>query len=193
MAWAIRLRDGEACDPTTPFLSPDLVIVEADGATVGFDYVLAGTDETRNRGGFSAKRGLHTAVAIQLFSDRRWIEGQDILDERDPDRRGWWGDSVDLQPGEDEIGSWLWTLRRSDLTPETLAKAREYALLALQPLVDQGAVVRFEVECQGLRGTPIDPTAGVLVIKVDGYGRDGSKIYATRFEALWKQIEAMRR
>lgn len=192
MAWAIRLRDGEACDPTTPFLSPDLVIVDADGASVSFDYVLAGADETRNRGGFSAKRGLHTAVAIQLFSDRRWIEGLEVLDPRDPDRRGWWGDSVDLQPGEGEIGSWLWTLRRSDLTPETVARAREFSLMALQPIIDQGAVARFDVVCQGLRGTPIDPTAGVLVIQIDGYGRDGSKVYATRFEALWDQIEAMR-
>lgn len=194
MAWAIRLRDDEACAPT-PYLSPDLLIVNAIGPELSFDMALAEPDERSNRGGLTAKRGLHTAVVIQIFSDRRLEDGMLPLDPLDPDPRGWWGDTVDLrrERGEVEIGSHLWTLRRAILTGETIAIAKEIVEVALQPIVDQGAVARFDVFCEGLNGGAVDQTSSILAIKVDGFGQDGSRRYSQRFEVLWEQVENLRR
>ena len=190
MAWSVRLAADEACDPVTPFLSPDLLLTENLGPQLAFDYGPAEPDETHNRQGLTAKRGLHTAVILQLFSDRRLPEEVAPLDELDPDPRGWWGDSVDRQPGEDEIGSLLWTLRRAPLTDDTARRAEDYAQQALAVIIRQGAVVRFDVVCEPQHQAT---GTGLLAIKVDGYGEDGTRRYATRFQVLWDQIETLSR
>ncbi len=193
MAWSVRLAADEACDPVTPFLTPDLLLKVNIGPQLAFDYGLAEPDETHNRGGLTAKRGLHTAIILQLFCDRRLPEDVEPLDELDPDPRGWWGDSVDRQPEEDDIGSLLWTLRRAPLNENTVRRAEDYARQALAIIIKQGAVARFDVVCEGQHRPDIDPTAGLLAIKIDGYGEDGTKRYATRFEVLWDQIDTLRR
>lgn len=192
MTWQIRLRESEACEPT-PFLSPDILLVDNIGPELRFDFGLAEPDEVRNRMGLTAKRGLHTAIVIQLFSDRRLREDQAPLDDLDPDPRGWWGDSVDMRRdlGEDDLGSWLWTLRRSELTPETIAKAIEYSHLALDPIKRQGAVARFDVRAEGIRLPLVDPTASALALAIDGFSRGGAQRYASRFEVLWDQVAAL--
>lgn len=193
MTWSVRLAADEACDPVAPFLSPDLLLVQNIGPELHFDMALAAPDEVSNRNGLTAKRGLHTAVVIQLFSDRRLPEGVAALDDLDPDPRGWWGDSVDRQDDEDEIGSLLWTLRRAPLDNDTVLRAIDYAQQALAVIVRQGAVARFTVAAEGQYRPKIDPTAGLLALKVDGYSADGTKRYATRFEVLWDQIDTLRR
>ena len=194
MTWQIRLRENEACE-AMPFLSPDILLVQNIGPELHFDYGLAEPDEVRNRMGLTAKRGLHTAIIIQLFSDRRLREDQDPLDELDPDPRGWGGDSVDVRRdlGEDDLGSWLWTLRRAPLTTETLARAVEYTHLALDPIKRQGAVARFDVRAEGIRLPLVDPTASALALGIDGFSRDGARRYTSRFEVLWDQVAALAR
>lgn len=193
MSWSIRLAADEGCEAEVPFLSPDLVITQAIGPAIHFDHLLAEPVEVGNRGGFSARRGLHTAVVIQLFSDRRLPDGVSPLDELDPDPRGWWGDTIDRQDGEDDIGSLLWTLRRAPLNKDTTDRAEDYCREALQCLVDQGAVARFDVACEGQRGPNIDQTAGLLAIAIDGFAQDGSRVYSQKFQVLWDQIDALRR
>lgn len=195
MGWKIRIRQDEACEDPAPFLTPDLVMTQNIGPALAFDYALAEPDEANNRMGLTAKRGLHTAVILQLFCDRRLRADMAPLDDLDPDPRGWWGDTVDLREdmGERQIGSHLWTLRRAPLVDETLRRAEEYCREALQPLIDQGAVARFDVVCEGQFGGAVDPTSGLLAIKIDGYSREGSRQYAQHFEVLWDQVATLAR
>jgi len=193
MAWRIRLRGAEGCEEQ-PFLSPDLVVVATEtGARL--DFARAEADEVRNTGGLRSKEGLHTAILIQLFSDARAAE-QDVLpDDLDPNRRGWWGDSV--APAEEQsghvLGSRLWTLSRATLDDNTAVLANDIVRTALQPIVDQGAVARFDVETSSNYQSPAGNGTGILAIGIRGYGRDGALSYDQRFEVLWEQIKNMRR
>jgi phage gp46-like protein len=73
--------------------------------------------------------GLNTAIIISLFTDRR-ANPDDRLPDASANRRGWWGDAAATTPGA-LIGSRLWLLERSKITPETLRLAQEYAEEAL--------------------------------------------------------------
>ena len=90
---------------------------------------------------------LRRSVTISLYTWRR-AGPDDVLD--DPDRKGWWGDSVPSVAG-DKIGSRLWLLRRRKLVPDTLKDAKAYAEEALAWLIDDQVVtaVTVTVERQG--------------------------------------------
>lgn len=96
------------------------------------DYVLAGADLQKGD-------DLMTAVLISLFSDRT-AAAADVLPDDSTDRRGWWGDAGEAYP----IGSRLWLLDRSMLTNQVALAARQYALEALQWMVDDGVVAEFD-------------------------------------------------
>jgi len=85
--------------------------------------------------------GLQTAVMLSLFLDRQAEEG-DQLPAGEADRRGWWADGVPVLEG-DKIGSRLWLLARAKDSATTAARAREYALEALQWLVDDKVAERI--------------------------------------------------
>jgi len=87
--------------------------------------------------------GLETAVILSLFTDRR-ATSADVLPEGQSDRRGWWGDDMPLV-ADDRIGSRLWLLGREKQLATVLVRAREYALEALQWLLDDGIAERVEV------------------------------------------------
>lgn len=82
--------------------------------------------------------GLRTAVIISLFSDRR-AEADDEIPDGSDDRRGWWSDV---------LGSRLWLLARAKEMPNTLARARAYAIEALQWLIDDGVATAVEVTAE---------------------------------------------
>ena len=195
MSWRIRLRSNEACEDQ-PFLTPGLVLKVGDASEVYFDFTVATPQERRNAGGLQARNALQTAIVIQLFSDARALDDDLLPDDLDPDRRGWWGDGIARieEQGLYNVGSRLWTLRRSILNKETADKAHDMVLEALQPIVDQGAVARFEIDTW----TSYDkfgwshPETGFLVIKVRAYGRDGALSYNEQFEVLWDQVRANR-
>lgn len=190
MGWKIRLRSGEGCNETQPFLSPDIVIQNFDAGRPWFDHELAYPEETQNKLGLASRQALHTAIVIQLFTDRRIRPEMDHLDPFNPDPRGWWGDTVDVREdiGEQELGSHLWTLRRSILTNEVVALAADYTHEALQPIADQGAVAEFsvETEAQSLR-TGQGLASSILAIGINGYSQRGTKIYEQHFDALWRE------
>lgn len=180
----VRIRENEACRPDQ-FLLWDSVWVQRLDASGGYcDWVLATDgDPAEARGGLRSSAALNTAVLISLFTDRR-LPPDMASPYGDDDPRGWWGDSIkfDDEP-EQPMGSLLWTLTRGTLGDDTARLAVDYCLDALQPIVDQGAVSRFDVTA-----TP-DVARGWLVIGVKGYSQAGDARFDQRFEVLWQQAQ----
>lgn len=99
--------------------------------TPAIDLALIGYD-------LAKEDGLRTAVIVSLFSDRR-AEADDEIPDGSDDRRGWWFGT---------IGSRLWLLARAKEMPDTLARARAYAIEALQWLIDDGVATAVEVTAE---------------------------------------------
>ena len=106
---------------------------------------------------------LTNSIIISLFTDLR-VEGE----------RGWWGDS--FNDGY-QTGSKLWTLSRSKQLSEVLDDAQLYATQALQWLVDDGVVQRYQV-------TASNPKPSVLLLDILVVLPDGSTEQRT-FSANW--------
>lgn len=124
--------------------------------------------------GMDSAQPLVRAVIVSLFTWRRANPDDDLPADL---RMGWWGDSFPTIPN-DRIGSRLWLLSRSTLTPETVAKAKEYAQEALQWLIDDGVAARVDVqtERQGL---------STLAIGCRIYKSDGTVPLDVRFTDVW--------
>lgn len=90
-------------------------------------------------GDFAVDSGLHTAVIVSLFTDRQSLPGDIIPDGLGP--RGWW--ATPYLPFQ--IGSRLWLLKRSVLTRPVLNAAQDYAMEALQWMVDNGVAGSISV------------------------------------------------
>lgn len=179
----VIIRAGEGCDAFEPFLLWDAVWNPAAGFA---DWAMAGPDETQNRGGLSAKRGLFTAVVLCMFSDKRMpVDHPLAYLVDDGDMRGWWGDAVDVRAdlGEEPLGSLLWALERAPLTDDIVRWARQLAIEALSPLTKQRAVSRIDVQ------TTANKPNSRLELTVQLYGRDGEKTFDTNFDLLWRQIQ----
>jgi len=162
-------------DTEEPYRAPDL----GWGGVVG-DLILNPLTHPDAPGDFRSEQGLATQVLICLMTDRR-VEQSELRDG--DENRGWFGDSFDVMDGETPIGSRLWLLRRSALYPGIEIKAEDYAREALQPLIDQGAAARVDVTA-----TPGDKR---LDLSVALYGQNGSRIYSSQFELLWRQIDGV--
>lgn len=108
-----------------------------DAETQHCDYVVANGD-------FVSGSDVETAVLISIFTDRL-AEVNDALPDapsgQPGDRRGWWADDPEYP-----IGSRLWLLKRAKGPLDVAAKAKEYATEALQWMIDDGVVARFDVE-----------------------------------------------
>lgn len=88
--------------------------------------------------------GLKTAVMLSLFTDRRALDA-DTLPGNSTDRRGFWGDALPVVPN-DQIGSRLWLLARAKQTQDVLARAKAYALEALQWMLDDSVASAIDVQ-----------------------------------------------
>ena len=119
---------------------------------------------------------METAVVISLFTDRRAKAGDPIPDGV-LNRRGWWGDSFPDVAG-DQIGSRLWMLAREKQLPSVLARAREYALEALQWLIDDGIARAVNVTAEVVR-------SGVLGLSIE-IVRSDKPVAQYRFDSFWK-------
>lgn len=137
-------------------------------------------------GGLVARNPIRTAVLLLLFTDAQ-AETHDLTFEQHGDRRGWPGDGfdVDVASGEAPLGSRLWLFRRSVINAGTLRAIEDEASRALQPLITQGLVVRIDVAGES------DPAFNTIRLAVNLYGRDGAKIYAARFDPLWKRADGL--
>lgn len=172
----ISIRSTEGENDTQPMLLWDLQW-NADAGVL--DWVLAGTTDRTNLLGLQALRALDTAILIQLATNKR--APPYVTLPSGSDRKGWWGDTVDIGADETDIGSWFWLLYRSPLTDATIQLAQSYAYDCLQPLIAQGAVARFDVV------TTADKVKGFLMVDISGYSQSGQLVYSQKFNRLWQQ------
>lgn len=160
------------------------VVTDLPVVAVSFEWLLTpvGTFDTTNE--------LATAVTVALGTDRL-ADPDDILPGFDEtDRRGWWGD-LDAEFLYDgwPIGSRLWLLARHKITGSaarqgsSVARAREYVLEALQPLVDRKICTSVDVTASRVGTDRID-------VEVILY-RGPEPALALRYSSLWDEIEAL--
>ena len=117
--------------------------------------------------------GLGTAVIISLFTDARASDDDPIPNANNDqgyiDKRGWWGDLANPEVEGDQIGSKLWLLERAKTTQENLNKAEDYALQALQWLIDDGIAKEVTVTAERTKIGENEVLAlSVEITKVDG-------------------------
>lgn len=118
--------------------------------------------------------GMETAVGMSLFSNAR-ASDDDTLPQPGGDRQGWWGDAYADIPG-DVTGSKLWLLNRSKQTLDVLVSARQYALDALQWMIDDQVAASVEA-------SPYFPQLGWLglAVEIDRPQGQGRK----RYDFVW--------
>lgn len=151
--------------------------------TVG-DFAIAAGGDDGPAGGLVSANPLRTAVLLLLFTDAR-ADAASLRFEHRGDRRGWPGDGFDIDAaaGEAPLGSRLWLFRRSALLDATKAQIEAEVQRALRPLVRQGAVVKI------LASAEVDKANGRVALSVGLYGRDGSEVYADKFDILWRRAD----
>ncbi len=131
---------------------------------------------TSNGADLDSGNDIVTAVIISLFTDGLANTDDKITDGTN-DPRGWVGDL-----GQDvSIGSRLWLLDRSKLTPALGPKVKDMAAAALQWLIDDGVVARFDIVT-----SVVMPNQ--LRMKVTAYKQDGNNI-ALDFTHAWAGIK----
>src|SRR6516165_7550894 len=108
-------------------------------------------------------QALATAIIVALGTNGL-ASDYDILPDPDSnDRMGWWGDlDAQLIWNGWPIGSKLWLLRRSSITPpqarvgSTLAMVENYIKMAIQPFVDRKICSSFTVNAARVDTQRID-------------------------------------
>lgn len=132
------------------------------------DYVVS-------QGGFQSGLDVQTAVMISLFTDRL-ANVDDVLPDARPgypgDRRGWWGDDP-----QNLMGSRLWLLKRVKGPLSVANQAQDYAAEALQWMLDDGVVAKFDIQAQW-----VPPQQ--LSLQVIAYRANGTVI-SNQSLALW--------
>ena len=111
---------------------------------------------------------LQTAVMLSLFTDRQ-ARPDDVIPDSSENARGWWGHPA--------LGSRLWLLERAKATEATRQQAQDYMTEALQWLIDDGVVARFEIKTAYRR-------SGRLDAQIMAYRQDGAA-HAMQFEWAW--------
>lgn len=128
------------------------------------DYAISG-------GSLASGNDVETAVLLSLMTDRVAELGDVIPDNGD--RRGYWGDTGQKYT----IGSRLWLLDRAKGPRDTPRRAEDYAREALQWMLDDGAVAKFDISATWV------PTSQ-LNLQVTAYRTDGTTISNTSIK-LW--------
>ena len=134
---------------------------------------MARGDWSHDNASLASGDDLETAILISLFSDRE-ASSDDIIPDGTGDPRGWIGD-VDQ---DYKIGSRLWLLERAKQTQETLRLASDYIAEALQWLIDDSVVARFDMTTEWTR-------AGMLGASLVAYQQSGAA-RALNFNWVWR-------
>jgi phage gp46-like protein len=113
---------------------------------------------------------------VSLFTDRM-AAPDDVIPDGSNDPRGWWGDEGETTL----IGSRLWLLQRAKQTTETLQRAYDYIAEALQWLIDDNVVARFDITVQWVRES-------FLGAQIVAYQQDGTSV-ASAFTWAWQGIQ----
>ena len=134
---------------------------------------MARGDWAHDNASLASGSDLETAILISLFSDRE-ASSDDVIPDGTDDPRGWVGDADQ----EYQIGSRLWLLERAKQTQETLRLANDYIAEALQWLIDDSVVARFDITTEWTR-------AGLLGANLVAYQKSGAAI-ALNFSWVWR-------
>ncbi|MEE7460694.1 hypothetical protein MFUR16E_04770 [Methylobacterium fujisawaense] len=171
-------------------LPPDIVWLRADGTPVApgeygvrGDFAVASTQAQGGAGGLVARMPLASAVHLLLWTDA--APPPELLRRFGlRDARGWPGDGfdVDTANGEQALGSYFWVYRRAELSVQIGLELQAEAKRALSPLLRQGAVARIVAVCT------IDEVHDRAALDVGLYARDGTTLYAKRFDPLWDLV-----
>lgn len=132
----------------------------------------------------SSQSELYTAVLLSLFTDARAPDELQLEQlTGGTDRRGWWANVVDVRTdeGEVEMGSLLWTLRRSPLTEEVRRKHEDYARQSLTHLVKNEVVARMEIDAI------IRPERDGIDLDIRLFSKDGSRMFDQKFGYAWRR------
>lgn len=122
---------------------------------------------------------LYTATKLSLFCNARALPGDELPEGEGAfgeNLGGWWGSAFLSDSGE--LGSRLWTLRRSAITQRTRQRARDFALEALAWMIELGIASETLVDVDV-------PSPEVLGIDVTIVRADGS---SAEFAFLWRAI-----
>lgn len=141
----------------------------SDAALIWNDF---GADVKVENGDLVSDEGLASAVLVSLFTDAR-SPSEALLPAGEVGKRGWWGD---ISASDRKTGSLLWLINREKTTNETAARAREYALEALQWLKDDDIAENVEVVA-----TLVKPFALQLKITI-------TRGKARRYSYLWDAV-----
>lgn len=123
------------------------------------DWLLNGAD-------LQGGNDLTTAIYISVFTDRL-AEPSDEIPDGTNNPRGWVGDLGAQYP----IGSRIWLLMRAKQTQDTLNRAHDYLVEALQWLLDDGVVASFDI-------TTEYPGPGFLAASIVAHKPNGTKLTA---------------
>jgi phage gp46-like protein len=166
-AWGSSLGDPGSFIPTTTsaVTLTDYVVDPSGLVALGqvppsgsiLDWSGSSTRSYVTQGGFlQSGDDLSTSALISLFTDRT-AEPSDRLPDATTDRRGWWGDVDQDVP----IGSRLWLLGRSKLTPAVAAAARGYASEALAWMLTDGIAVDIQTGATIVKPSTLRLTASI--------------------------------
>jgi len=146
------------------------ITIQWDSAVSRGDWILADGD-------LLTGSDLVTSMLLSLFTDAM-AAPDDVIPDGTGDPRGWWGDQFEPDA---PIGSKLWLLDREKQTQQTLNRAYDYIAEALQWLIDDGVVGRFDIQVQWVR-------ASFLGAQVMAYAPSGAPLYTGQYLWAWKGI-----
>jgi phage gp46-like protein len=142
--------------------------------TLSWDTATSYADWVQSGSVLQTGNDLESAIIISLFSDRL-AEPGDVIPDGTSDPRGWWAD------GDVPIGSRLWLLRRAKQIPETLQLAYDYIAEALQWLLDDDVVAKFDISVQWVRRS-------VMGVQLVAYKQDGTTLMTGQYVWAWNGI-----
>jgi len=126
-------------------------------------------------GALASGDDLTSAVLISLFTDRQ-ANDDDIPPDGGNDLRGWWGDT-----DEDVlIGSRLWLLDRSKLTPAVANTAKIYIEEALKWLIDDQVALGVSVAIAIASSSRLNSV--ITITRQDG------SVVPLQFNWAWSQV-----
>ncbi len=134
---------------------------------------------TQNAGDLGTDEALTTAVLISIFTDKRARDDDPLPDPDSTDKRGWWGDLLEPDPSDDEIGSRVWIFaERAKATEQVLSDVKNALEECLQWMIDDGVVSDTEVIAEKV-GSSLYFQISIKKIN------NTTNTYSVKFDANW--------
>lgn len=126
---------------------------------------------------------LVTMTLLSIFTDARASDDDPLPDSADNDRRGFWGEKFSDRVN-DRVGSKLWLGSRDTAITKNAQKAEDYIKESLQWMLQEGVVVKIDVET-GINKDVAESNR--LHFKVTLYRRTQDAV-VIEFDNLWEGL-----